>query len=132
MKSTVVPNRNMIMLSIAAGYASSIKALNIAFAAHSGDHFIYADCRLLFVNTMCGVLMASFIDDDVKPQVISPFISMDKTDIIRIGHTLKVPFKLTWSCYKGLDKHCGVCGTCIERKEAFKKSNVPDPTEYEQ
>jgi len=131
MKSTVVPNRNMIMLSIAAGYASSIKAKNIAFAVHGGDHFIYADCRLLFVNAMCGVLMASFFDDDIKPQVIAPFLNFDKTDIVRIGYMLKVPFELTWSCYEGGKKHCGQCGTCRERKEAFQKAGVVDLTEYE-
>ena len=131
MKSTVVPNRNMIMLSIAAGYASSIEAENIAFAAHGGDHFIYADCRPLFVDTLNQALIASFYDDNVKPLIIAPFSNFNKTDIVRIGHMLKVPFELTWSCYKGGKKHCGRCGTDNERKEAFRLAGVPDPTEYE-
>ena len=130
MKSTVVPNRNMIMLSIAAGYASSIKAENVAFAAHGGDHFIYPDCRSLFVDSMCGVLTASFFDDEIKPQVIAPFVRLDKTDIVRLGTMLKVPYKKTWSCYLGEKKHCGQCSTCKEKKQAFKLAGVKDPTKY--
>ena len=131
MKSTVVPNRNMIMLSIAAGYAKSIEATTLAFAAHTGDHFIYPDCRPDFVMAMRHTLASSFGYEKPFPELIAPFITFDKTDIVRIGYMLKVPFKLTWSCYKGLDKHCGHCGTCVERKEAFKLAKITDPTEYE-
>ena len=131
MKSTVVPNRNMIMLSIAAGYARSIKANYLAYAAHGGDHLIYPDCRPGFVRALRMALAESFGYQKPWPELIAPFVSFDKTDIIRMGYMLRVPFELTYSCYKGLDKHCGVCSTCIERKEAFKKANVSDPTKYE-
>lgn len=130
MKSTVVPNRNAIMLSIAGGYAGSIKARYIGYAAHGGDHFIYADCRPLFVNCFSSALAAAFIDEKIRPELIAPFINIDKTDIVRMGHMLKVPYGETWSCYEGGEKHCGKCGTCVERKEAFQKSGVSDPTEY--
>ena len=131
MKSTVVPNRNMIMLSIAAGYAKSIKATTVAFAAHAGDHFIYPDCRPDFVTNMRLALASSFGYEKPFPELIAPFIALDKVDIVRLGTMLKVPFGLTWSCYKGLEKHCGKCGTCVERKEAFKLAGIKDLTEYE-
>jgi len=131
MESTVVPNRNMIMLSIAAGYAKSIGFDYIAFAAHGGDHFIYPDCRPGFVDILTAAIRSAFGHSDDAPKLIAPFVDFDKTDIVRMGHMLKVPFKITWSCYKGRVKHCGKCGTCVERKEAFKLAKVSDPTKYE-
>jgi 7-cyano-7-deazaguanine synthase len=128
MKVTVVPNRNMIMLSIAAGIAISNEISNIAYAAHGGDHAIYPDCRPEFVAAMSQAL---FLADERKVALLAPFINYTKADIVKVGAELGVPFNLTWSCYEGGEKHCGKCGTCVERIEAFKLAGVKDPTEYE-
>lgn len=127
MKSTVVPNRNMIMLSLAAGWAISSNFDAVAYAAHAGDHTIYPDCRPEFVAAMAETFK---LTDWHKIQLITPFISMTKADIVRRGAELRVPFDRTWSCYKGESVHCGTCGTCVERREAFQLANIPDPTEY--
>lgn len=129
MKSTVVPFRNGIMLSIAAGYAWSVKAGQIAIANHAGDHPIYPDCRTEFIESMNDAIIEG---TDNRVKLISPFCNMTKADIVKLGHKLKVPFENTWSCYKGGEKHCGKCGTCVERIEAFELADVTeDLTEYE-
>lgn len=128
MKQTVVPFRNGIMLSIAAGYAESIEAEGLVIAAHSGDHAIYPDCRETFMAPMAEAISAGTY---VDLQVLRPFIAMRKEDIAARGAALEVDFSRTWSCYKGGEIHCGVCGTCVERKEAFSLANLTDPTEYE-
>lgn len=131
MKLTVVPNRNMIMLSVAAGYAINVGAKGVAYAAHTGDHAVYPDCRQEFVDALKAAIRIC----DYEPLVLkAPFVELDmsKTDICKMGATLGTPYELTWSCYKGVEKHCGLCGTCNERKEAFRDSDTPDPTEYEQ
>lgn len=128
MKSTVVPNRNMILLSLASAWAISEKADFVAYAAHAGDHAIYPDCRLEFVSAMQTAL---FLADWHQVEIQRPFIRMSKSEIVRLGWTLRVPFELTWSCYKGGEKHCGKCGTCVERREAFSLAGVQDPTNYE-
>lgn len=127
MKSTVVPNRNMIFLSIATGHALSIKAGQIAYAAHSGDHAIYPDCRNAFADTMAAAIELA---DWEKVELIRPFVDWTKADIVRRGAELGVPFAQTWSCYKGGQLHCGRCGTCIERREAFDLAALDDPTLY--
>jgi 7-cyano-7-deazaguanine synthase len=128
MKKTVVPNRNMVLLSLATALAISRKADFVAYAAHTGDHAIYPDCRPEFAEAFRGILKHS---DWNPPQLLTPFLpKFNKTDIAFRGATLKVPFHLTWSCYKGGEYHCGVCGTCQERKEAFRDAGVPDPTVY--
>lgn len=127
MKQTVVPNRNMILLSIAAGYAMSNRANFIAFAAHAGDHAIYRDCRPSFTQSFQSTLLKG---NYTSPQLLTPFIEWTKTDIVVQGAKLQVPFDLTWSCYKGGDTHCGTCGTCYERREAFILAGIEDPTEY--
>lgn len=127
MKLTVVPNRNMIMLSIAAGYAISKKAESVAYAAHSGDHAIYPDCRHEFADALD---IAIKLADWHPVSLLRPYIDFSKADIVKIGHNLGVPFVDTWSCYKGGDIHCGKCGTCVERKEAFHLAGIIDPTEY--
>lgn len=127
MKLTVVPNRNMIMLSIAIGWAISLKYDAVAYAAHTGDHTIYPDCREEFIESM---QRAAKLCDWHTINLISPFSKINKTQIVELGAKLKVPFADTWSCYKGLEKHCGKCGTCTERKEAFQKAGLTDPTEY--
>ncbi len=124
MKSTVVPFRNGIMLSIAAGLAESYELDTIMLANHSGDHAIYPDCRPEFIEGMAAAVEAGTYNG-VK--VVSPYCNMTKRDIALRGRELGVDFSLTYSCYKGGEKHCGKCGTCVERKEALEGF---DPTEY--
>lgn len=128
MKSTVVPFRNGIMLSIAAGFAESNDCNAIVLGNHSGDHAIYPDCRPEFID---GIRKAIYEGTEKHIEVISPFCDISKTEIVKIGANLGVDFSLTYSCYKGQEKHCGKCGTCTERKEAFELAGVKDPTEYE-
>ena len=133
MKLTVVPNRNAIMLSIAFGIAVARGAERVGAAMHAGDHAVYPDCRPAFVeafNTMQGVAVEGHGHPDLH--LWTPFIHKTKTEIAALGGTLQVDYSLTWSCYKGLDLHCGVCGTCYERREAFRDSGVVDPTLYQQ
>lgn len=127
MKATIVPNRNAIMLSIAFGVAESVGADTVAYAAHSGDHFIYPDCRPEFVRAFED---ATVLAIGHPMSLYAPFLFMGKSDIVRLGDELGVDFTRTWSCYRGWETHCGECGTCVERKEAFELAEVPDPTEY--
>lgn len=129
MKQTVVPFRNGIMLAIATGYAESIGAEGLVIAAHSGDHAIYPDCREPFMQAMASAMGEGTY---AKIQLLRPFIATDKTGIARRGAELGIDFSETWSCYKGGEIHCGVCGTCVERREAFILAGLPDPTRYEQ
>jgi 7-cyano-7-deazaguanine synthase len=128
MKQTVVPFRNGIMLSIAAGYAESLEADGLVIAAHAGDHTIYPDCREEFMQAMGDAIAYGTY---AEIELIRPFIAMDKTQIAVRGSELGVDFAQTWSCYKGRDIHCGKCGTCVERREAFMDGGVADPTAYE-
>lgn len=128
MKQTIVPNRNMILLSLATAWAISTKSDAVAYAAHAGDHAIYPDCKPEFIRAMEGAIAEC---DWSPPILIAPFKDKTKAEVVKLGHELQVPFHLTWSCYKGGDKHCGKCGTCTERKEAFQLAGVTDPTEYE-
>jgi 7-cyano-7-deazaguanine synthase len=127
MKATVVPNRNMILLSIAAGVAIAEGASGVCYAAHAGDHAIYPDCRPEFAHAM---EKAFTLCNDPGIELRRPFIHFTKADIVVLGDAFNVPFHLTWSCYKGLAHHCGKCGTCVERKEAFRLAGVKDPTVY--
>lgn len=129
MKSTVVPFRNGIMLAIACGLAESRGLKMVYIANHSGDHAIYPDCRATFIESMSEA-MAYGTYEHVK--IAAPFTSLTKGDIAHIGTEIGVDYTHTYSCYKGGDKHCGKCGTCVERKEAFEMAGVTDPTEYEQ
>ncbi len=127
MRKTVVPFRNGIMLAIAAGYAESIEADAIIIAAHSGDHTIYPDCREDFMTSFAdAVKLGTF----ANIQILRPFIDIDKTAIVRLGQTFDLQYQYTYSCYKGFELHCGLCGTCVERKEAFELSGITDPTVY--
>ena len=119
MKKTVVPNRNMILLSLAVGYAVSIKADNVSYAAHAGDHHIYPDCRPIFFDKMNEV---SLIANYEPVNIIAPFLFLTKGEIAKIGKKLKVPYDITWTCYEGKDEPCGKCGACIERKEAMEEA----------
>lgn len=130
MKITVVPNRNAIMLSIAYGVASSRNAAAVATAVHGGDHFIYPDCRPAFTQSF-EIMQKHALDGLSDIKLLTPFIDRPKSDIVAEGAKLDVPFADTWSCYKGGDVHCGRCGTCVERREAFDLAGVEDPTLYE-
>lgn len=128
MKQTVVPFRNGIFLSIAAGVAESKGADAIVIAAHAGDHDIYPDCRSEF---MAAMGLAIQLGTYAKIKIIAPFIDYSKGDIAALGHTLHVDYTHTYSCYKGGANHCGVCSTCRERKQAFTDAAIEDPTLYE-
>jgi 7-cyano-7-deazaguanine synthase len=128
MKRTVVPFRNGVMLAVAAGIAESADAGGVVIAAHGGDHAIYPDCRENFMRAMSDAMR---LGTYAGVQLLRPFIAIDKAAIVREGARLGVDFARTWSCYKGGAIHCGRCGTCVERREAFVSAGVPDPTVYE-
>jgi len=130
MSLTVVPGRNIIFLSIMAGYAWSIGAELIAYGAHSGDHAIYEDCRPWFIECM-GKAILEGTGERVK--VEAPFTDLDKSKILQIGYSLPnpVPYELTRTCYKDQQKSCGKCGSCQERLEAFSIIGKTDPIIYE-
>jgi len=128
MRSTVVPFRNGIMLSVAVGLAESNGLKYVMMANHGGDHTIYPDCTPAFVNTFDAAAQAGTF---VKVGLLSPFLNYSKADIARRGKELGINYAETWSCYKGSEKHCGKCGTCVERKEALAEAGIDDPTEYE-
>lgn len=128
MKSTVVPFRNGIMLAIAAGLAESRGLEEVLIANHAGDHAIYPDCRPAFIESMASTMRHGTYNG---VSLCAPYTNMTKAQIAGIGAKIGVDFSLTYSCYKGGAKHCGKCGTCVERKEAFRDANIQDPTEYE-
>ncbi|WP_416210287.1 7-cyano-7-deazaguanine synthase QueC [Frankia sp. Cr1] len=131
MKITVVPNRNALMLDVAIAVAVVEQADAVAFGAHAGDHTIYPDCRPEFIDALqvCArVGNDGFLADGFR--ILAPFLTWSKAEIVRRGAELGVPFGETWSCYKGGAVHCGRCGTCTERREAFALAGVPDPTVY--
>lgn len=127
MRQTVVPFRNGILLAIAAGYAESLGAEALVIAAHAGDHAIYPDCREDFMRAMGDAIR---LGTYAEIALLRPFINLRKEEIAARGHALGVDFERTWSCYKGGDIHCGRCGTCVERREAFLLAGIEDPTTY--
>jgi 7-cyano-7-deazaguanine synthase len=127
MKSTVVPFRNGIMLSIACGIAESNNLKHVMIANHAGDHAIYPDCRQGLIDSMSGAMAAGTYEGVT---IVAPYTNITKTDIARIGKRIGVDYSRTYSCYRGSEKHCGVCGTCNERKEAMRDAGIDDPTEY--
>lgn len=127
MKRTVVPFRNGIMLAVACGFAESVEAEALSIAAHSGDHAIYPDCREPFMRGMAAAMEEGTY---ARIRLLRPFIAMDKAAIARRGIELGIDFSETWSCYKGGSAHCGTCGTCVERREAFLLAGITDPTIY--
>ena len=127
MKSTVVPFRNGIMLAIATGMAETNDLSYVMMANHGGDHTIYPDCRPDFVEAFDAAAHAGTFNG---VHLLSPYCHMTKSQIAARGHELGINYAETWSCYKGGDKHCGRCGTCIERKEALAEAGIPDPTDY--
>lgn len=129
MKSTVVPFRNAIMLSIAVGIAESNQLKNVMMANHAGDHTIYPDCTPAFVDAFDQAAQAGTF---VNVRLLSPYTHLTKGQIAERGKQLGIDYAETWSCYKGGEKHCGRCGTCIERKEALAEAGLEDKTEYEE
>ncbi len=127
MKQTVVPFRNGIMLAIAAGLAESREAEGLVIAAHAGDHAIYPDCRESFMAAMGDAIR---LGTYAQVELLRPFIDLTKAEIAAKGAALGVDFSKTWSCYVGGSTHCGECGTCVERREAFMVAGISDPTKY--
>ena len=128
MKSTVVPFRNGIMLAAAAGLAESRGLKAVMIANHAGDHALYPDCRDTFIKAMGSAIAAGTYDGI---ELRAPYTLMSKADIARRGKSLVVDYSHTYSCYKGGERHCGRCGTCVERREALAATGIADPTEYE-
>lgn len=128
MKSTVVPFRNGIMLAIAAGIAETNDISHIMIANHSGDHTIYPDCRENFISAMSEATHAGTYNGVT---LFAPYTGITKSQIAKRGKELGIDYTETWSCYKGGEKHCGKCGTCVERKEALRDAGIKDKTEYE-
>lgn len=130
MRITVVPNRNAIMLTVAFGVAAARGDDAVAAAVHGGDHFIYPDCRPAFTNAFEAMQKAA-LDGYADVSLYTPFVHRSKADIVTAGARYHTPFADTWSCYKGGEHHCGRCGTCVERREAFHLAGINDPTIYE-
>ena len=128
MRSTVVPFRNGIMLAVACGLAESNGLRFVMIANHGGDHAIYPDCRAPFIDAMSQAMRHGTYDGIT---IFAPYTNISKADIARRGKKLGVDYALTYSCYKGGEKHCGRCGTCVERKEALAEAGIEDPTAYE-
>ena len=128
MKSTMVPNRNMILLSLAIGYAVDIGAGKVYYGAYSGDHSIYPDCRPEFVHAMNDVAKIA----NYEPvEIVTPYLTGDKISILRDGLAMGLDYGKSWTCYNGREKACGKCGSCVERLEAFELNNTRDPLPYE-
>lgn len=127
MASTVVPFRNGIMLAIACGLAESRGLKKVMIANHGGDHNIYPDCRASFIDAMNNAMVNG---TDTNVEVWAPYTGISKADIAKHGKALGLDYSETWSCYKGEDKQCGKCGTCVERKEALAEAGVEDTTVY--
>lgn len=129
MRATVVPNRNAVLLMVAAGYAASRGLSCVATAVHAGDHPVYPDCRPEFIDaaSAAATLGTQGIGD---VQIVAPFVRMTKAQIAALGYAIDAPLDLTWSCYMGGGYHCGRCGTCVERAEAFAEAAIVDPTTY--
>lgn len=132
MAATVVPNRNAIMLAIAYGWAVNLKADTVSIGVHAGDHPIYPDCRDTFIDSFDAMERLA-TEGYSNPNLVlsAPFVHKTKAEVVALGQELGVPFDKTWSCYVGGKTHCGRCGTCVERKEAFRLSEIPDTTAYE-
>lgn len=128
MKNTVVPNRNMVLLSMAIAYAVSLEAPEVYYGAHAGDHHIYPDCRPEFVHAMNAV---SQIANYEPVEIVTPFLNSSKGEILAAGLAMNLNYGDTWTCYNGREKACGKCGACNERMEAFNEQGVTDPLSYE-
>lgn len=126
--ATVVPNRNAVFLSLAVAYSQSEGCDTVLYGAHHSDRGVYPDCRREFVSAFEAA--ERLATDNERLVIDAPFAEMDKSEIVALGARLGVPFELTWSCYAGMEIHCGSCSSCRERKRAFVEAGVADPTEY--
>jgi len=126
-KPIVVPFRNAIFLSVAVAYAVTIRAKKIFYGAQASDASFYPDCREEFYKSL---ERTACLGTEMKIQIEAPFSNIPKSELIKIGKTLSVPFQLTWSCYLDKEKHCGKCESCVNRKNAFNEAEIVDPTEY--
>ena len=132
MQSTVVPNRNSLMLTIAWTIACTNNATAVAYGAHTGDHYLYPDTRPEYFQALNNALKLGTEDVcNTQLKLIAPFINYSKSQIVLEGVKLHFPFELTWTCYEGGNMHCGICGACISRKQSFIEANVTDPTKYQ-
>ena len=129
MRTTVVPNRNAVLLMAAAGIADAYDCQRVVTAVHAGDHPVYPDCRPDFIAAARQTITVA---TDGRIGLLAPFLTDTKTDIARMAYDLGAPIGLTWSCYEGGEWHCGKCGTCTERREAFELAGREDPTTYAQ
>lgn len=127
MKQTIVPFRNGIFLAAAAGFAETVGASAVVIAAHAGDHVIFPDCRAEFMDAISAAI---HLGTDGGVEILRPFIRCTKAQIVQRGQKLGISLAETWTCYKGNEHHCGTCGACVERREAFSLANIPDPTLY--
>lgn len=125
-KSTVVPLRNGIMLMLAAAFAESRKFNAVAIANHGEDRFLYADCRPEFI----GAIHEAIVLGTDRVDIYAPFTDMTKAEIVKLGAKIGAPLELTWSCYRGGKKHCGLCSACVERISAFRENGLVDLVEY--
>lgn len=130
MRLTVVPNRNAMMLAAAWAVGISEQADYVYYGAHAGDHFIYEDCRPEFVDALSQAFRLG-THGKYPIKIIAPYLNINKAEILHLGLSIGVPYELTWTCYKGGEKACGVCGSCQERLEAFSLNGLKDPLEYE-
>ncbi len=129
LSDTVVPNRNAVFLSLAVAYSQSIGCDTVFYGAHHSDRGVYPDCRAEFVSAFEEA--ERLATGNERLAIVAPFVDMDKSEIVKMGARLGVPFKDTWSCYVGSRMHCGTCSSCRERRRAFREAGVDDPTEYE-
>lgn len=128
LRTTIVPNRNSIFLTLAVAYAQSVGCNHIFFGVHFSDRGVYPDCRKEFIDSFQNSQILA--NDNKNLRISAPFVDLDKSDIVKLGNDLNVPFENTWSCYKGKKNHCGVCSSCRERKRAFTEAGITDPTIY--
>ncbi|GEN22264.1 7-cyano-7-deazaguanine synthase [Halomonas cupida] len=125
--ATVVPNRNMILLSLAIAKAVNVGASRVAYGAHGGDHVLYPDCRPAFVEAMNDVAaIANFSPVEIH----APYLRASKSEILADGLAMGLDYGETWTCYEGRELACGRCGSCRERLAAFAAHGVTDPLAY--
>ncbi|MFE2944895.1 7-cyano-7-deazaguanine synthase QueC [Streptomyces sp. NPDC059255] len=129
MRVTVVPNRNAVLANVAVSVGVAHRAAIVALGMHAGDHFVYPDCRPPFISALRDLVTVAN-EGFPTPRVEAPFLTWSKADIATHGARLDAPLARSWSCYKGGDRHCGTCGTCYERREAFRSAGLADPTDY--
>jgi len=123
----IVPFRNAIFLSVAVAYAISIGAVEVFYGAQGSDDLFYPDCRKEFYKSFENTAK---LGTGAEIRIEAPFSNLQKSEVLKIGKQLGVPFDLTWSCYRGEEKHCGICESCVNRKNAFKEAKIVDPTVY--